>query len=89
MTEAAIAPKADVRRWFYHWMALACLAISVLGFLPTFFVPVAQGTFARPPIVYVHGLLFFSWTIFFCTQTWLAASGICWSRAQTSMRINC
>ena len=75
MTAAAAATKADARRWFYHWMALTCLAISVIGFLPTFFLPVVQGTFGREPIVYVHGLLFFAWMIFFATQTWLAASG--------------
>jgi hypothetical protein len=75
MTEAAVAAKADVRRWFYHWMALACLAVAVLGFMPTFFVPVAQGTFVREPIVYLHGLLFFAWVVFFCWQTWLVAAG--------------
>ena len=56
-------------------MALACLAIAVLGFVPTFFVPVAQGTFAREPIVYLHGFLFFAWVVFFCWQTWLVAAG--------------
>ena len=75
MTEATVSAKADVRRWFYHWMALTCLAISVVGFMPTFFVPVAQGTFAHPPMTYLHGLLFFSWTIYFCVQTRLAATG--------------
>lgn len=74
MTEAQ-ALRSVERRSFYHWMALACLAISVLGFVPTFFLPIAQGTFTRPPTVYLHGLLFFSWVAFFCAQTWLASSG--------------
>jgi hypothetical protein len=75
MTQAAVGPKIDTRRWFYHWMALTCLAISLIGFLPTYFVPMAQGAFSRPPLVHVHGLLFFAWIVFFVTQTWLAASG--------------
>lgn len=75
MTETAVAAKVDVHRWFYHWMALACLAITLLGFLPTYFVPMTQGSFAREPIVHLHGLLFFAWVVYFCWQTWLAAGG--------------
>jgi len=74
MAEVAVA-HTDARRWFYHWMALTCLAIAVLGFMPTFFVPVAQGTFAREPVVIMHGLVFFAWVVFFCWQTWLVAAG--------------
>jgi hypothetical protein len=36
---------------------------------------VAQGTFRANPIVHIHGLAFFAWTLFFVYQTWLAASG--------------
>lgn len=75
MTETVATTKVDVGRWFYHWMALACLVVSVLGFMPTFFLPAAQGTFAGAPMIVLHGLLFFAWMIFFTTQTWLAASG--------------
>jgi hypothetical protein len=65
----------DRSRWFYAWMAMTCLAIAVIGFLPTYFVPLAQGATFSPPFQHVHGLLFFGWTIFFCTQTWLVARG--------------
>jgi hypothetical protein len=75
MTDASATAKADVRRWFYHWMALACLAFSIIGFLPTYFAPMVQGTFLREPIVHLHGLLFFAWVTFFCWQTWLVAAG--------------
>lgn len=76
MTDAAIggAAKASTR-WFYAWMAATCMAIAVLGFLPTYFIPMAQGATFSPPIQHIHGLLFFGWTIFFCTQTWLVAKG--------------
>jgi hypothetical protein len=77
MTDAAISGSASKvsSRWFYAWMAITCLAIAVIGFVPTYFVPLAQGATFSPPIQHIHGLLFFGWTIFFCTQTWLVAKG--------------
>jgi len=36
---------------------------------------VARGTFHAPPILHIHGLLLFSWTLFYLAQTALAASG--------------
>ena len=62
-------------RRFYMWMAMACLAISVVGFMPTYFVPMAQGRFRVEPIVHLHGLILFSWMVYFCAQTWLIAQG--------------
>jgi hypothetical protein len=62
-------------RYFYFYMALACVAVAFLGFAPTYWVPLASGKFKGDPIVHVHGLLFFSWTLYFAFQTWLAASG--------------
>ena len=35
----------------------------------------AAGSFKAPPIYHLHGLLFFSWTLYFIFQTWLASSG--------------
>jgi hypothetical protein len=76
MTTAAVArPGVDARLRFYSVMSAVCLGVAVLGFAPSFFLPLAQGTFHRPPVFYIHGLLFFSWTIFFCAQTWLVAAG--------------
>src|SRR5690606_8132385 len=77
MTDAAVAGSAGKisSRWFYAWMALTCMAIAVLGFMPTYFAPMVQGAFVAPPIVHIHGLIFFAWTALFCTQTWLVASG--------------
>lgn len=50
-------------------------AIVVVGFSRSFFLPLAQGTFSRPPVVHVHGALFFGWTAFLVLQTALAATG--------------
>jgi hypothetical protein len=61
---------------FYVWMALACIAVAVGGFAPTYWVPLATGAFMdRGPLVNVHGVLFAAWPFFFLWQTWLAAEG--------------
>ena len=56
-------------------MALACAATAFLGFAPTYFVPLAQRTLSASPVIHFHGLLFFTWSLYFVIQTWLAASG--------------
>lgn len=56
-------------------MALACAATAFIGFAPTYFMPLAHRTFSASPVIHFHGLLFFSWSIYFVVQTWLAASG--------------
>jgi hypothetical protein len=69
---AAVASPA---RNFYFHMALACAAVAFLGFAPTYWVPLTHRTFSASPVVHFHGFLFFTWTVFFAFQSWLAASG--------------
>ena len=61
-------------RYFYVWMAGACVAVAFLGFAPTYWARVATGSFKAAPIIHLHGLLFSLWTLFFFAQTWLVAS---------------
>jgi hypothetical protein len=35
----------------------------------------ASGSFSSTPVIHFHGMLFFTWTLYFAFQTWLAASG--------------
>ena len=56
-------------------MSLACAATAFLGFAPTYWVPLAHRTLSASPVVHFHGLLFFTWTLYFVMQSWLAASG--------------
>src|SRR6267142_4308301 len=65
---------ASPARFYFH-MALACMAVAFLGFAPTYWLPLASGSFSSTPVVHFHGLLFFAWTLYFAFQTWLAASG--------------
>src|SRR4051812_26984784 len=62
-------------RHFYVWMAAGFLLIAFGGFVPTYWAKLAAGTFDRPPIFHIHGLLLFSWTAFFFVQTVLVAAG--------------
>jgi hypothetical protein len=77
MTDAVLgAPQAVLTRSrFYFIMALAMLAIAIVGFLPTYFLPLTQGAFVAPAIVHLHGAMFYAWTLYFVSQTWLVASG--------------
>jgi hypothetical protein len=69
---AAVAAPA---RYFYFYMSLACAAVAFLGFAPTYWVPMAHRTFSGSPVIHFHGFLFFTWTLYFAFQSWLAASG--------------
>ncbi|HKP28926.1 MAG TPA: hypothetical protein VJU15_05970 [Gemmatimonadales bacterium] len=58
---------------FYVRMAWVCLAIAVIGFLPTYWIPLVRGTFAGRPIVHLHALAFYGWTLFFVSQASLVS----------------
>ena len=60
---------------FHLRMAVLFVAIAFSGFIPTYWAPLASGTFSAPPIVHVHGTLLFSWTLLYLIQTMLVASG--------------
>ncbi|MGF6429828.1 hypothetical protein [Bradyrhizobium sp. Pha-3] len=72
------SPRAAAKveaKFFYFYMALSCMAVAFLGFAPTYWMPMARGSLSSPPVVHLHGLLFFAWTLYFVFQSWLAASG--------------
>lgn len=62
-------------RHFYVWMGVAFVLVAFGGFLPTYWAPVAAGTFKAPPVIHIHGALMFVWTLFFLVQTMLVAAG--------------
>lgn len=66
--------RADGHR-FYLTMAAAFVVTAFASFTPTYWRPVLSGSFRAPPIIHVHGLLMFAWTLFFFFQTWLVARG--------------
>jgi uncharacterized membrane protein YhaH (DUF805 family) len=72
MTSAS--PRSDAQ-WFYVWMAGIFVLIAFGGFIPTYWAKLAAGTFKGAPIIHIHGILFFAWTLFFLAQTTLVATG--------------
>jgi hypothetical protein len=60
---------------FYFYLALACAAVAFVGFAPTYWMPLASKTLKVNPIIHVHGVIFFAWSLFLVFQTWLASSG--------------
>src|SRR5690348_11217791 len=61
-------PARAARSPFFLYLSLAFLAIALIGFSTTFFIPLARGTFTAPPVVHLHGALLFGWLAFFTAQ---------------------
>ena len=59
----------------YSWTALGCVLTAFLGFIPTFWTPLAAGKFTANPVVFMHGAGFFTWTLFALVQTSLVPTG--------------
>ena len=59
----------------YSWTALGCVLTAFLGFIPTFWMPMAAGQFQANPVVFMHGIGFFAWTLFALIQTSLVPAG--------------
>ena len=60
--------KVATRSGFFLYISLGFLAIALIGFSTTFFLPLARGTFVAPPVIYVHGALLFAWLILLIAQ---------------------
>jgi hypothetical protein len=60
---------------FYVGMSMTFVAVAVIGFAPTYWIPLFSGTLAVPPITHLHALFFYGWTLLMLRQTWLAGSG--------------
>ncbi|CAA9354638.1 MAG: FIG00440904: hypothetical protein [uncultured Gemmatimonadetes bacterium] len=60
---------------FYVRIAGACLVVAVIGFAPTYWLPLVRGTLDLAPIAHVHAAVFYGWTLLFLLQSWLVAQG--------------
>jgi hypothetical protein len=60
---------------FYVRMGYVCAFVAVVGFIPTYWAPVASASFGGPPLLHLHGLLFSAWPLLFIVQARLALSG--------------
>jgi hypothetical protein len=74
VAEATVGVAAGSQR-FYVRMAAIFVAVAVVGFAPTYWVPMLRGTLDVPPFAHLHAAVFYGWTLLFLKQTLLAASG--------------
>jgi hypothetical protein len=63
------------RERFYAYMAAICLAVAVIGFAPSYWVPLYQGSLDVAPIAHLHAILFYGWMLLFLWQTYLISAG--------------
>ncbi|MEO6387122.1 MAG: hypothetical protein ABIT16_01695 [Croceibacterium sp.] len=80
MTETtAAAPPRSARPFrpsFFFWMTLVMALFVFGGFGMTYLLPMSRGAFPpAPPIVHLHGLIFFSWMILLLVQAGLVGAG--------------
>jgi hypothetical protein len=71
----AAPPTSRTQPSFYVWMMTACALVAIVGFAPTYFVPISKGAFRGSALVHVHGALFFAWPLFVIYQASLVSSG--------------
>jgi hypothetical protein len=75
MTATTAGAARATRSTFYVWMAGTFVLIAFGGFIPTYWAKIASGTFGGHPILHIHGMIFFTWTLFYFVQTSLVAAG--------------
>jgi FtsH-binding integral membrane protein len=71
---AGTVGRSDARR-FYLWTAILFVLIAFGGFIPSYWARIGAGDFHPPPIMHIHGVLLFTWTLFYLAQAAWAASG--------------
>jgi hypothetical protein len=67
-------PPKKLHAYFIIFTAVFGLFV-LAGFTRSFFIPVTSGTFSRPPVVHIHGAIFFGWTGLLLLQALLASTG--------------
>jgi hypothetical protein len=107
MTATAVAQSDAARRAvittptneFYSRMAYACLAVAVIGFAPTYWIPLVTGRLEVAPILHLHAFVFYGWLTLLAVQTRLAATrriarhrelgllGVAWATAMCGVGI--
>jgi hypothetical protein len=78
-TRAKALRARNGERIFFSGMALAMVAVIVIGFAPSYYlrgaIPAAGPLLPMSPLVHLHGALFTGWMLLFATQTGLVAAG--------------
>jgi hypothetical protein len=60
---------------FYLWLALACAAVAIGGFMGTYWLQLPARTFRGPALLHLHGALCTAWVLFLISQSSLVTRG--------------
>ncbi len=71
MDDSHQLPVRAKRANYFFAASLIALAVVLTGFFKTFIIPLYQGTFEAPLVIYLHGGFLFLWSLVFVTQTLL------------------
>jgi hypothetical protein len=64
-----------LRRKFYIVLAVLMLLLIFVGFWPSYYGPLMQGTAEAPLLLHVHGVIYIGWMALLILQVTLAARG--------------
>lgn len=59
---------------FYVHLAYVCAAIAIVGFAPTYWIPLLSGSLTVAPTLHLHALFFYGWLALFIAQARLVGS---------------
>lgn len=74
-TIAVSGSTAAAPRSFHFRMSMVFLAVGVVGFAPSYWIPLFSRTLRLAPIVHLHALFFYGWLVLYARQTWLVSEG--------------
>jgi len=72
-TSSELRKSVLIERWFFTGMAIAMLATSIAGFLPSIVHPAGRHA-PLSPLAAAHGVVFFAWLLLFLVQSRLIAT---------------
>jgi hypothetical protein len=64
-----VLPRHADRGFFFVGYAWVCLAVAVLGFAPSFWIPLGSARYGDTGMVLAHGIVFTAWPLLFLWQT--------------------
>jgi hypothetical protein len=73
-TIVAQRSRLNGERRFFTFMAAAMVAVTLIGFAPTYYLSRFTGAPALGPLVHLHGVVFTAWILLFFGQTSLIAA---------------
>jgi hypothetical protein len=80
IVDTPVAPMPDARPRarrgrLFLWLAIACAAVAIGGFMPSYWLQLAPRTFTGQPLLHMHGIACTAWVLFLISQAWLVSQG--------------